>query len=168
MNEQSGNGRQQAVLWGAILIGIGLLSVVGRMLNIGVAFMPLVGLLILAIGMFQKNIALIVAGGPLTGVGLGIFLISGPLQLVPESAHGGIFMLCFGLGWLLITPLAYLVSGKLAWWPVFAGAIVLLIGGAGLGFGFASNILIVLSQIWPLIVIAFGIYVLIARRQRTH
>jgi hypothetical protein len=69
---------------------------------------------------------LIIPGGVLTGIGLGILAIQGPWHF-PVEGQNAIFLLCFALGWFLITILTALFTCT-QWWALIPGGIMALIG----------------------------------------
>ena len=71
---------------------------------------------------------MIIPGGVLTGIGLGILAMQVPVQF-PAVDQNSIFLLCFALGWFLITLLTALFAST-QWWALIPGGIMALIGGS--------------------------------------
>ena len=153
------------LIWGIILISIGILSLGSQFIewdisNLGILILPLLGLAFLTWGILTRQSGLMIPGGILSGIGLGTFLISGPFAAIEGDTSGGIFMLSFAFGWFLITILTALFGDETHWWPLIPGGIMALIG-LGLLFGTIFwSILETLGLIWPLILIGLGVYIL--------
>lgn len=162
-------GRHRLPIAGIVLILIGLLALAPQLVPsdlVGLAFLPGLGLIFLAWGVAARNEALFIPGGILSGIGLGIILIEKVFTGLGDEAQGGVFMLAFALGWVVIPVLGRLVTGKAHWWPfVPAGMIGLLgaalvIGGETLTWVGKS-----LSYLWPLVLIGIGLYVILRGRR---
>jgi hypothetical protein len=64
----------------------------------------------------------------LSGIGLGILVMEGPWHF-PVEQQNGVFLLCFAMGWFLITLLTALFTCT-QWWALVPGGIMALIGGS--------------------------------------
>jgi len=146
----------------AVLIVIGLLLLIGNLSTstlVGLLILPSLGAIFLAWGFLARLTGPLIPGGILAGLGLGVLVQQ--LFLTADAPVGGaVVVMGLGLGFLVITPLVFLVTGKRCWWPLIPGGILaiigiaLLLGSAGLAF------LRVLGQLWPVILIAVGVYLL--------
>ena len=167
---------RNALIGGLILIFGGALAFVGQIApdswGLGFALLVLLGLgasFILA-GLLTREAGWFIPGGILSGIGAGIALVDGPLaRLIPAGLlpgdEGGLFMLAFAGGWFLITVLTALFADETHWWPLIPGGIMLLIGlAAGFGSIFGS-LLNLLGNLWPIALIAAGLYVLYQARR---
>lgn len=166
-NESKKDDRRGKLIGGTILILIGLLTLAGQYIQsewFGLLILPALGLIFLAWGIISREFGLLIPGGVLSGIGLGAFLITGPLSGLPEERTGGIFLLAFAAGWFLITLLSTITKHGLAWWPLIPGAILGLIGGALIVGGPALRVLELVGQGWPIILIAIGLYMILWRR----
>lgn len=154
-------------LGGAILIVIGVLALMGQFIRaewFGLLVLPTLAALFLLAGLFTRAPGLIVPGGILGGLGLGTWLVaSGPYAEAAETTSGGVFLLAFASGWVLITVLTALLR-RAMWWPLIPGAILALIGGALLVGGTALTVLEWAGMLWPLALIAGGVALLLKRR----
>ena len=167
---------RNALIGGLILIFGGALALVGQVVpdSWGVGFGLLVllglGLAFHIAGLLTREAGWFIPGGILTGIGVGIALVDGPLaRLIPAGLlpgdEGGLFMLAFAGGWFLITLLTALFSDETHWWPLIPGGIMLLIGLAA-GFGsIFGTVLSLVGNLWPIALIAAGLYVLYQARR---
>lgn len=112
---------------GVVLILFGAATLLQRWLDIGNYIVLLIGLGMLVWGSLSHRTGWLIPGGVLTGIGLGIFVMGGPWQFA-EVDKNGIFLLCFALGWCLITALSALFTCT-QWWALIPGGIMALIGG---------------------------------------
>ncbi|MBE2201797.1 MAG: hypothetical protein IAE79_24515 [Anaerolinea sp.] len=149
---------------GILLISLGLLALLGQFVDLspwmGLLVLPTIGGIFLLAGIFSRNIGFLIPGGILSGIGLGAFLIEGPLSHLEGDADGAIFMLSFAFGWALITILSALFTKQTQWWPLIPGSIMALIGGGILIGGVFFSALELLGKIWPLFLILGGAYIL--------
>lgn len=165
----------RGLLAGVALILIGLLVLAAQFLpnfHFDKLFLPALALIFLAWGMVAHKTGLLVPGGVLMGIGAGAYLIEGPLAGLQETTIGGVFMLAFAGGWLLITLLslamhAYAPEAERAFWPLIPAGIFILIGAALLMGGTALTVLQYVGQGWPVVLIAVGLY-LVLRRKEVH
>jgi hypothetical protein len=147
-----------------ILIGAGLL--LNQWLDIGLYLVLLVGAGFLIWGVFSRKGGLIIPGGVLSGIGLGILVTEGPWS-IPVANPNGLFLICFALGWFLITLLTGLFTSSTQWWPIVPGGIMAILG--------AAVLLREDPRVWQdysgcivsLILILLGVY-LIVRRSRPN
>lgn len=166
---------RNALIGGLILIFGGALAFVGQIVpdswGLGFGLLVLLGLGVSFIiaGLLTREAGWFIPGGILSGIGAGIALVDGPLaRLIPAGLlpgdEGGLFMLAFAGGWFLITVLTALFADETHWWPLIPGGIMLLIGLAA-GFGsIFGTVLTLLGNLWPIALIAAGLYVLYKAR----
>jgi hypothetical protein len=117
----------QRLAGGLILILFGTAILLERWLNVGVYAILLIGVAMLLWGSFSHTTGWIIPGGVLTGIGAGILAMGGPWDL-PIEGQSGIFLLCFALGWFLITVLTALFTCT-QWWALIPGGIMAVLGG---------------------------------------
>jgi hypothetical protein len=147
-----------------ILIGAGLL--LNQWLDIGSYLVLLIGAGFLVWGVLSRQGGLIIPGGVLTGIGLGILVTEGPWS-IPVANPNGLFLICFALGWFLITLLTGLFTCRTQWWPIIPGGIMAILGAAAW--------LRAAPRVWQeysgwiasFLLILLGVY-LIVRRGRTN
>lgn len=155
-------------LAGAALIGIGLLLLVAQLVEgelLGRVFLLLLGGIFILWGILSRQIGLLIPGGILSGLGLGVWLITGPFHSLEEADQGGVFLLAFALGWGLISLLSLLFTERVCWWPLIPGGILALIGGGLLWGEVGRQVLEWVGKLWPVALIAVGLYLLLGRRR---
>jgi hypothetical protein len=165
-SKRSDNEVRHRWMAGVALIAIGVLVLVVQFADseaLGLLFLPGLGLIFLIWGMAVRSVGLLIPGGILGGIGLGVYLMAGPLSGLEGEAEGAVFFLSFAGGWVLITLLSGLVCREAHWWPLIPGGIMALIGGALLAGGPALTALNWAGKSWPLIPIGFGLYLLLRR-----
>jgi hypothetical protein len=151
------NGRITA---GIILVLFGLASLLQRWLDIGNYIVLLLGMGMLVWGSVSHKTGLIIPGGVLSGIGLGIFAMQGSWQ-IPVADQNGIFLLCFSLGWFLITLLTAVFTCT-QWWALIPGGIMALIGGSILVTNGAIRWMD-LNLVYAAILIVVGLILLVYR-----
>jgi len=145
---------------GIILIVFGAATLLQRWLDIGNYIVLLLGLGMLIWGSLSHKTGLIIPGGVLTGIGLGILAIQGPWHF-PFDGQNAIFLLCFALGWFLITLLTALFTCT-QWWALIPGGIMALIGGTILVTNGAFRWMD-LNLVYAAILIVVGLILLVFR-----
>jgi hypothetical protein len=153
---------------GLILIVIGALFAVAQVFesaNIGQLVLLLLGALLYGRGLVRRSAASLVPGGILLGLGAGVLLAGGPLAEPGSGLSGALFMFAFAAGWLSITVGTALVTDEIAWWPLLPGGIMALLGAAALGAPLGLEILGLLGNVWWLILIAVGLYLVLVRER---
>jgi len=158
--------RGGSVLGGGILIAIGLVALLQQFFRIeaGLFFLPALALIFLAAGITGRRPGLVIPGGILAGIGVGAILMQGPFSFIAGQAKGGLFMLAFAGGWLLITLLSPM-AGRAMLWPLIPAAFMGVIG-LGLVAGEAGLQFLQLAGVgWPVILIALGLYLVFRRRE---
>ncbi|MFZ0547466.1 MAG: hypothetical protein WAM60_18615 [Candidatus Promineifilaceae bacterium] len=159
--------KRDGLTGGLILVVIGLMALVGQFIdlasfpNFGLLILPGLGVLFLLWGIVTRNAGPIIPGGILSGIGLGVLLTAGQFGVVNGDNEGGIFMLSFALGWVLITVLTGVFTRETHWWPLIPAAIMGLIGGTVLAGGVFETVLRLLGNIWPVALIVLGCWILI-------
>ena len=149
---------------GVILIGLGLFFLVNQFIDfnwdgVGIYLLPTLGAVFLLAGIFTRQAGFIIPGGIISGIGWGSVLVTGAFS-DSGDVEGGVFMLTFAAGWALITVLTAVFTEETHWWPLIPGGIMALIGGGILFGGIFMQGLTLLGQIWPVLLIGLGIYVL--------
>lgn len=164
------DGKRSGTIGGIVLIVIGLLALAAQFVEfgewLGLLILPGLGLIFFAWGIATRESGLMIPGGILSGLGLGTLLITvGPFAGAEADFQGGIFMLAFALGWVLIPIVSALVTGDNHWWAVIPGGIMALIGAALIFGGVAFTALEWMGRIWPVFLILGGLYILLRRSQ---
>lgn len=164
--------RHSRWITGLALIAMGLLVLAEQYVETAwmrLLFLPALGLIFHLWGIAARSPGLLIPGGVLSGIGLGVILNDGLLKGLNSDTTAGVFLLSFALGWGCITLLSTLFTNEPQWWPLIPGVIMAVIGGALLGGGVAMEVLnfigIVLGHIWPLSLVALGLYFLLRRKE---
>lgn len=158
VQEQSDERRDRLTI-ALILIGIGIVLLVGQLTGQWEWAILVLGFGFLGAYFLTWNYGLLVPGGILTGLGGGIILTM-LIQSAPEDYEATLFLVPFGLGFILIWVLDALFTRVSNWWPLIPGGIIVLVGLAvGIG-GVALNLLELLGKWWPLILILIGAWIL--------
>jgi hypothetical protein len=118
-------------------------------------------------GIITRNPGPIIPGGIIAGIGLGALAIDSSLATLVKD-EGGLFMLFFAGGWVLITLLTSLFTKETHWWPLIPATIMGLIGLAVTFGGIMMSILTIVGKGWPLILIVIGVYILLKAGQNNH
>jgi hypothetical protein len=151
--------RRAAIIPGALLILLGLLFLAAQFLpglRLGDFVVLVIGLVFLGAFAYQRQYGFLVPGGILTGLGLGIAV---------QSVTGqDLVVLGLGLGFLAVWALDAAVTRTSNWWPLIPGGVLVLVGLATL----VPSLALVLARMWPLLLIAAGIVLVLVsfgRRQ---
>ncbi len=158
MKTQS-NSQNNRLVAGVALVAIGLLMLAGQYMqggNWGLLFLPALGLIFIAWGLMTRTPGLLIPGGILMGIGAGTIYTQQMVTGLEGTVQGGIIVLCMGLGFALIFPLALVSNGVRMWWTLIVGGIMALIGLALLAGGPALTILEWVGNLWPLALVAVG------------
>jgi hypothetical protein len=169
MTEQNLNNAQTqktdskgALTAGIILVTIGLGLLIFNTLNVGMYFPLALGLVFLVAGIATRSAGLLIPGGIIGGVGLGaISTVSGWFFPTNSVESGGVFLLFFSLGWFLITLLSKFFTTETQTWALIPGGIMAAIGGLVLMGERGTNILMVVGQYWPVVLVIIGASILI-------
>ena len=124
-NSHSFNHR---LVGGIILILFGITVLLQQWFDISTYAVLVLGCAMLVWGSVSHRSGWIIPGGVLSGIGLGILVMEGPWHF-PVEQQNGIFLLCFAMGWFLITLLTALFTCT-QWWALIPGGIMALIGGS--------------------------------------
>lgn len=149
---------------GIILISIGALALLGQLAKshgLGLLLLPAWGLLFLMWGLLTRRAGLLIAGGILSGIGMGAYLILGPLAYLGWPATTGIFLLSMAAGFGFITPLSAFSACGIRWWPLIPASVLAITGGLLLAGYPVAEVDRWASILWPGILILFGLFTLI-------
>ena len=152
--------RSQRIAVGVFLILFGAATFLQRWFHIGNYVVLLLGLAMLTWGSVSHRSGWIIPGGVLSGIGLGILAMDGPWQF-PIENQNGIFLLCFAMGWFLITILTALFTCT-QWWALIPGGIMLFLGGSLLVTNGAVR-WVDLNLVYAFILIVIGLILLVTR-----
>jgi hypothetical protein len=157
--------RRDRLTVGVVLIAIGVLLLIGQVFETWIA-LPALAVGFLVAGAYRREAGWMIPGGILSGISLGIFLLDGPYAGAEGELQGGIFLLAFAAGWLLIVLLSALLTTERQWWALIPAGIFALIGMAVLGGGIWMTALSLVGRFWPLALIVAGLALLVGWRRR--
>jgi hypothetical protein len=144
-----------------MLLTAGALLVVGRAIPMaGDALALVLGVELLVAGAMRREDGPTVAGGVLTGIGVGILLAAGPLQGAGSDTVGGSFMLAVGFGFGLVALTSAVWLHQVHHWA-WITALGLGLFGAGLLAG-ADTLAGLLSWLLPIGLLISGAVLAVA------
>ncbi len=151
-----------------LLIGLGALFLLEQVFGFGWLVLPVLAASFLTLGIATRQAGWLIPGGILGGLSLGIALTDGPFRVAGagSEARGGLFLLAFALGWASISLLSKLFTREPQTWALIPGGIMALIGLAVLADQPGLQVLRVLGTLWPVGLIAAGVYLLYRSRNR--
>lgn len=152
-----------ALIPGSIIIGLGVCFLRGPIRPLDFVFYPGfgLGLVFLTWGLKTHLLGLIIPGSLLLGISPGIGLAWGDLKVVNSLTQTGVMLVCFALGWGLITIFSKLAINKFIWWPLIPGGIMAMTGwGLYIG-GNPKNALSFIGNTGSIGLILFGLYILL-------
>jgi hypothetical protein len=161
-------GRRNDTTAGVTLVALGLIFLAGQFFGQGVWILPVIAVGFLGLGIARRNVGFMIPGGILGGISLGILLIES--HVAQGKAEGGVFLLAFAVGWAVVYAASRLFSDRPQTWALIPGGIMALIGALVLldAAGLAWPMLAFqgFGLIWPLILVAVGVYILVRGRRR--
>ena len=152
---------------GGILVMSGLITLAARFIDLPPMLFPLgLGIIFLAAGLLARTSGLLIPGGILTGIFAGASLIEGPFSTMADPSRGGVFLAAFAGGWVLISLLSLYTEGVRSWWswPLYPAVVIGLVGVALLAGDSGFKVLEFIGTIWPVFLIAAGLYLVLKRR----
>jgi hypothetical protein len=147
---------QRNLVPGLILIGLGVFLAIVELTGVGAeAVVAVIGGAFLVAYAVTRHYGLLIAGGIMTGLGLGIVWET----QVFES--GAAVLIGLGAGFLSVYLIDLLVRHSTArWWPVIPGGLLVTIG---VFVGLEERALVGAEQVWPVILIVIGALLLITQ-----
>jgi hypothetical protein len=150
-----------------VFLAVVLLSAGGMLLTdrlvpnwpLGEAIALVIGLELLVWALWARAAGPLVGGGIVTGVGIGILLVNGPLQGQEAAEVGGGWLLALGAGFALVAGLARPLRVERqdwAWLP----AVCLVALGAAIGLGISAT---VIAWAGPAVLLGAGAWMLLRR-----
>lgn len=153
---------------GIALIAIGLLALLVNLTQsevLGLAFLPGLGIVLLAWGVFIHEYGLAVPGCILTGLGTGI-LLAVKVLAVEDAAVAGVIVLGLAAGFLALALIAPYFKMKILSWPLIPALVLGIIGVMLLFGGMWLDILNIAGKLWPLIFVGVGAFFLFRSRNK--
>jgi hypothetical protein len=126
LEKRTNNHSNHRIAAGVILIIFGVAFLLQLWLDIRDYIILSLGLGMLVWGSVSRRTGWIIPGGVLTGIGLGILALQGH-WFFPLADQNGVFLICFALGWFLITVLTALFTST-QWWALIPTGIMAVIG----------------------------------------
>lgn len=163
----SSSARGSAITGGIILILSGLIAFGANFIKPdGALVIGALALIFLAAGMVRRSNGLLVPGGVLAGLAGGIYLTQNIFHNATDPFTGGMFLLAFAAGWVLITlfsTLLYLFDSKrcVMLWPLIPASFLALTGGLLLTNN--TTALDLLNKGWPLVLVIIGASIILRR-----
>ena len=159
-------GTRNRAVGGLILILLGVFLLAAQITNWSMSWLVLAALaaVFLVWGLAIRTFGLLIPGGILAGLALGVALIERSVPLLSEVNSAGVFLMAFALGWGLLTLLSIFTDGGFRWWPLIPGGILAAVGGALMAGPQGLLLLSYMNYLWPLALIAVGIFILLRRR----
>lgn len=132
-NSSKKNSRQGIVYFaGIIMVTVGVMVLADQFLKTGwllLALVPIFGIFFLVEAVRVRKLGYLIAGGLLTGAGLGGFVGFSSLFSRPNVYHNiGWLLVCFALGWVMITTMSRITLEKPVYWPLVPGGIIFSFG----------------------------------------
>jgi len=154
--------RRNSIAAGIILITAGAGLLLFRQLDIFEYFFLVLGLGMTLLGILTRASGWMIPGGILGGIGLGIAALESPLSGVEPSVNeGGVFMLCFGAGFLSITLFSKFFGEETHTWALIPGGIMAFIGVMLLLQEPGLKVLEFIGSYWPVALIVAGALILL-------
>lgn len=132
-NSSKKNSRQGIVYFaGIIMVTVGVMVLADQFLKTGwllLALVPIFGIFFLVEAVRVRKLGYLIAGGLLTGAGLGGFVGFSSLFSRSNVYHNiGWLLVCFALGWVMITTMSRITLEKPVYWPLVPGGIIFSFG----------------------------------------
>ena len=105
-----------------------------------------------------------VAGSQIAGLVVAIFLVTGPVAGGSEATITGSVLLAFGLGWGLLAILSTRITDQPQRWAVVPAASMGLVGLGLIVAQPSTDVIGILSWIWPLALVALVVFMVINAR----
>lgn len=145
-----------------MLLLVGFERLGNRLFPDFVTIVPLVvGLALLGLFFLTRSLGALVAGGVISGLGLGILVAT---RGSPDFGAAG-FLISLAGGFYLVWVLGLMFERReVRWWPVVPGSLLLAAGAVVYAAGLGTQLLKVAVDWWPLVPIVTGLYLLLSAR----
>ncbi len=153
------------IVAGLILIGAGILVALSN-LNIfsGAFFLGAMAAIFLVAGLATNRFGLLIPGSILTSLAAGVALVEGPFAHFQEPIRGGLLLLTFAGGFVLITIFsAFFHTRRGILWGFLVPALALGLMGSLLVAG-EMQLLWLANYIWPAVLLLVGAMLILRRR----
>ena len=105
-----------------------------------------------------------IAGSQIAGFAVALFLVTGPVAGGSEATITGSVLLAFGLGWGLLAILSTRFTDQPQRWAVVPAASMGLVGLGLIVLQPSTDVIGILSWIWPLALVALVVYMVMNAR----
>ena len=172
VNEVPSRRRGRGLVGGLILILIGVYALLSQYIPLDFSnlVLPSMGVIFIVLAFATHSRGLLIPGGILSGIGAGTVITS--YYHFPEQQAGGLFLLAFAAGWVLIVVLSILMNltegvppRRSIWWPLIPAVVMAFVAVPLLLGGEALKLLSLYGLAWPIILIAAGLFILLRRRE---
>jgi hypothetical protein len=164
LKKEAAAERRNGLIGGIFLILLGGLFLATQFLTFDIEgwfFLPLLATIFIIWGVLTRNGGLLIPGGILSGISLGIFLMDMPFVAQMGMEEGGVFLLGFAFGWVLIALLSALFTSEIYWWALIPAGIMGIIGLGIVTDGILLDLIAFIGRAWPLALIAVGLYIIL-------
>ena len=117
--------------------------------------------------MIRRSNGLLIPGGVLAGLAGGIYLTQNIFHNATNDFTGGMFLLAFAGGWVLITLLSLALrlfneTHCVMIWPLIPAGVLAVTGGVIMTGN--TTALDLLNKSWPLVLVVIGASILLRRK----
>jgi hypothetical protein len=153
---------------GVLLIAVGFVLLAARLTGMSTAPLWLlgIGLALALLGIFKRSFGLLLGGLIPLGVGAGMVLGDRGAEGVPLNTW---LLLATGCALVASYLLALLLQMRVHWWPVLAGAVLLVLAGLRIAHRFVllpPEVVIAVREWWPLALVAGGLFLVVRALRR--
>lgn len=155
-----------ALIPGGIFLGFGCVFIFTNLRLVDFVLFLSLGIVIpfLIWGVASRLLGLIIPGSILAGIGPGVYVAWGKIGEPNGLTQTGIMLVCFALGWMLITLFSKFITNKIIWWPLIPGGILAMVGwGLYIG-GDPDNAASFIGNTGSIALVLVGAYLLLLRR----
>jgi hypothetical protein len=155
-----------ALIPGGVIGGVGTAFLYSRLSVFDFIFHISVGLGLgfLVWGLVTGLLGLIIPGALIISMGPGTAAAWTRPELHNALARTGAMLVCYALGWILITLLSRRVTHRFIWWPLIPGGVMAMVGWGLYIAGNPGNAVAFIGNTGSIGLILFGVYLLLLRK----
>lgn len=155
------NNSVQKILLGVVLVLIGVMLLASKWINLGAFVLILPAVVMLGLGIFNKQAGWIIPGSIVGSIGVSALVIeNSKAGGLSETNQGAVFMLIFAAGWFLITLLTKFFTEETHLWALIPGGIIATFGGLLLLGQPGLKILELTNYLWPIALVVVGGFII--------
>jgi hypothetical protein len=164
MNTEVYEPPKNKIITGVAFIAIGIIWLLDEFIgfNFGSLILPGLGIFFLIWGATTREGGLLIPGGVISGLGVGVGLVSS-FGVGGENA-AGVILLGLATGFASIILTTWLFTDETHWWPIFPVAAIGLVGTALFLGGQWLSILTFAERFWPVALIIVGVVTIFKRK----